>query len=260
MSRYSTKVLVATHKEYPFPKDSMYAPIQVGVARNNSDFGYLKDSSGDNISIKNDTFCELTALYWVWKNNYLDDIDYIGLVHYRRYFRGKLNFKDRDILDPNEIDVILSSSDIVLPKRRNYYIESVYSHYKHAHFGSDLDRLREIIDDLSPDYLNSFDLVMSQRSLHLYNMFIMSKERFVEYCEWLFPILFVLEEKIDISHRDSYQRRVFGFLGERLLNVWVKHHNLSISEVEVVNLEGENLLKKGLDMVVRMISGRRRDS
>jgi len=255
-----TKILVATHKEYQFPQDTIYEPIEVGVARRDSDFEYLKDSSGDNISIKNDTFCELTALYWVWKNGYLDDVEYIGLVHYRRYFRGKLNFKNRDIIDLNEIDSILSNSDIILPKRRNYYIESVYSHYKHAHFSSDLDILREIIDDISPDYLNSFDLIMNQRSLYLYNMFIISKEKFVEYCEWLFPILFELESRIDISHRDSYQKRVFGFLGERLLNVWVKHHNLSISEVKVVNLEGENLFKKGLDMIARMMSGKRRDS
>lgn len=255
----STNILVATHKEYTFPSDPLYTPIQVGVTRRACDFGYIADNKGDNISIKNDSYCELTALYWAWKSHYADAYKYIGLVHYRRYFAGDLEFGEHSILESEAIGNMLISHDIIVPKKRNYYIQSVYSHYSHAHYGEDLQRLREVIMDLSPSYIHAFDAIMQQRSLYLYNMFVMPSKLFGEYCEWLFTILFALEERIDISTRDSYQKRVFGFLGERLFNVWILHHRYRVLEVDVVNIEGENLLLKGLGMMGRVLTGKRRD-
>ena len=79
------KILVATHKQYWMPEDSVYLPIHVG-RKDKSDIGYIGDHTGDNISSKNANYCELTGLYWAWKNL---DADYIGLVHYRRYFTRK---------------------------------------------------------------------------------------------------------------------------------------------------------------------------
>ena len=85
----SATIVVATHKKYRMPKDPLYLPVHVGAegkkdAKGNPlDFGYQKDNEGDNISIKNPRYCELTGIYWAWKNL---DSDYIGLVHYRRYF------------------------------------------------------------------------------------------------------------------------------------------------------------------------------
>ena len=80
----SIKILVATTKKYRMPKDPIYVPVQVGAALSNApDLPYMKDNTGDNISEKNPRYCELTGLYWAWKNL---DADYLGLVHYRRYF------------------------------------------------------------------------------------------------------------------------------------------------------------------------------
>ena len=76
------KILVAAHKEYRMPKDPMYLPIQVGAEGKRS-FGYQRDDTGENISSANPRMCELTAIYWAWKNL---DADYVGLVHYRRHF------------------------------------------------------------------------------------------------------------------------------------------------------------------------------
>lgn len=81
------KLLVATHKSYIFPKADCYMPIHVGKRNSKLDLDIQGDDTGENISDKNSSFCELTALYWAWKN--LDDYKYIGLVHYRRYFSGK---------------------------------------------------------------------------------------------------------------------------------------------------------------------------
>ena len=84
-------IVVATHKAFPMPTDKMYIPLHVGAEGKTNedgtplDLGYQKDNTGDNISAKNANYCELTGLYWAWKNL---KADYIGLVHYRRYFQG----------------------------------------------------------------------------------------------------------------------------------------------------------------------------
>ena len=83
-------VVVAAHKPYAMPNDPLYLPLHVG-AEGKEPFGFTGDNTGDHISAKNPTFCELTGLYWAWKNL---DADYIGLAHYRRHFGGKGRGKD----------------------------------------------------------------------------------------------------------------------------------------------------------------------
>ena len=118
------KVIIAAHKKYQMPKDKLYLPVQVG-AEGKDDIGYTKDNKGDNISKKNPYFCELTGLYWAWKNL---DADYIGLAHYRRHFslRKKKYRKIEDtlehVLSMEEANEILKTTDVILPKKRKYYI------------------------------------------------------------------------------------------------------------------------------------------
>ena len=122
------KIIVATHKKYEMPEDNMYIPVQVGK-EGKQDLGYTPDNTGENISLKNPYYCELTGLYWAWKNL---DAEYIGLVHYRRYFSNKTiltkDIKQRltKISSINEIDRMLENTDIILPKKRKYYIEDLY--------------------------------------------------------------------------------------------------------------------------------------
>jgi hypothetical protein len=121
----------------------------------------------------------------------------------------------------------------------------------HAHHKKDLDELENILRERSPESLDAFERVMEQRSLYLYNMFVMRVEHFKAYCTWLFPLLFEQQKPIEISGYDTYQRRVFGFLSERLFNVWLLHHQLRIKEARVVNIEGENLALKALNLLKR---------
>lgn len=249
------RVYVATHKNYKMPQEKMYIPLHVGREGKN-DLGYLGDNTGDNISIKNSNYCELTGLYWVYKNI---DCEYIGLSHYRRYFTVKplvnrvLSKDDKFslILKEEEALQLLKDADIVLPSKRNYYIETVESHYKNAHHIEDLNKVREIIKEYHSEYTESFNEVMGGKKLYLYNMFIMKKKDFDEYCKWLFDILFKLESQIDISNYDNYQSRIFGFLSERLFNVWIRKNNLRIKEIPVINMEGINWWNKGISFLKR---------
>ena len=83
------KILVATHKKYDMPSEDIYLPIHVG-REGKEDLGYQGDNQGENISLKNSNYCELTGLYWAWKNL---QCDVIGLSHYRRYFTDKSKFE-----------------------------------------------------------------------------------------------------------------------------------------------------------------------
>lgn len=247
-------VLVVTHKDYEFPNAACYRPIFVGEKCANAlkNEGFYQDNSGINIAEKNSSFCELTGLYWAWQNGIFKNNQYVGLVHYRRYFAGKkLCLKKQHIASESELLSLLEKYEAILPKKRNYFIESIYSHYKHAHHIKDLDLTRDVIIELQPEYLESFDAVMQGRKLHLYNMFVMPSEKASEYCHWLFSILFELEQRIDITQYDNYQKRVFGFIAERLFNVWILYNQLNVKYLPVVNLDGENLIKKGLNLLKR---------
>ena len=123
------------------PDDDMYVPLHVG-AEGKEDLGYIKDNSGDNISNKNPYFCELTGLYWAWKNL---DADYIGLAHYRRHFclkrKSKNNFEN--VLSCSELSKLLKDYDVILPKKRKYVIENLYNHYKHTMYIEPLDETQK---------------------------------------------------------------------------------------------------------------------
>ena len=128
------KIILVTHKEYDFPNAKYYIPIQVGKALSSHKLNIQGDDVGDNISIKNSSFCELTALYWVWKNNFIGDSDYVGFVHYRRYFSGERErLGDKRISSDEEFFAVLKKYDCIVPKKRKYYIETIYNHYKNAH-------------------------------------------------------------------------------------------------------------------------------
>ena len=124
------KIVVATHKEYRMPSSSLYLPVQAGAALHKP-LSYTGDNTGDHISEKNRNFCELTCLYWAWKNL---TAEYLGLCHYRRYF-GVHKGKDlwKSILTQEQAEEFLKKAPLLLPRKRNYYIETNYTQYIHAH-------------------------------------------------------------------------------------------------------------------------------
>lgn len=228
------------------PNDDVYLPIHVG-REGKTDLGYIGDNTGDNISAKNANYCELTGLYWAWKN--LKN-DYIGLCHYRRYFAREnihtdnIEKKKTAILHRKDYEKLLQEYDVILPVKRNYYVETVRSQYEHAHNKRDIDETKRIVLELYPEYSEAFEKVMGRTKLYILNMFVMKKQQFDEYCSWLFSILFELEKRIDISSYNMYEARVFGFIAERLFNVWLEKQQLNVKEIPVINLEKVNWVKK----------------
>lgn len=250
------QILVATHKKYEMPKENYYLPIHVGK-EGKENIGYIGDNTGDNISIKNPYYCELTGVYWAWKNL---EADYIGLVHYRRQFKGKnrkINSLFDCILTKEEIDKLLEKNDIVLPKKRKYYIENLYDHYKHTMYVEPLDITKKIIEEKYPEYLDNFNKLHKRTSAHMFNMFIMNREYFNKYCEWLFDILEELEKRVDNSQYDSFHARFYGRIGELLLDIWIDTNKLNYVEVPVMSIEKVNWLKKGGSFLLAKFTGKK---
>ena len=244
------KLLVATHKEYRMPQDDMYFPVHVGKAISNVCLDkYTPDDSGDNISSKNKNYCELTCLYWAWKNL---EADYIGLCHYRRHF-AQNNNKDKwqRILDKPTAEKMLEKYPAILPKQRNYYIETTYQQYVHAHNKQDLDITEDILRQYYPEYMPAYKMVMDSTKGHRFNMMVMRRDLFDGYCNWLFDVLFRLEDRLDISEYSAYDRRVFGFVSERLLDVWLLTNKVDYCELPVVNMENQNWPKKIINFLKR---------
>ena len=256
------KILVATHKPCEFPDDPLYQPIEVGAALRDLHAGYLRDDEGgEHISDKNSSYSEMTALYYAWKNGLFEGVEYCGLAHYRRYFKGTRLFKGALILSSDDLSELMQGCDILVPQRRNYWIETIEKHYSNAHYPKDLKIAEEELLRLFPEYHKVFKDVMKGTKLHLYNIFVMPPEFFDAYCNWIFPLLFAVEERVDISGYDAHQRRIFGFLAERLFNVWVLHQTrtkrMCLKEHPVVNIEGENLLFKALGLLGRKFRKKR---
>lgn len=249
MESANVKIIVAAHKNYRMPSEEIYLPLQVG-AEGKEDLHFAKDNTGNNISDKNFCYCELTGLYWAWKNL---DCKYLGLVHYRRHFKGKKHSKDKfdKIISGEEISKLLKENRVILPKKRHYYIETNRSQYLHAHHAVGLTETQKVIDNYYPEYSKSFQKVMKRRSGHRFNMFIMEKELSDKYCEWLFDILGRVEENIDISSWDKSEQRVFGYLAERLIDVWLDKNDLKYKDIPYMYMEKQSWFKKIFNFLKR---------
>lgn len=218
----SVSIYTVTHVPFTPPSNPVYVPLQVGCAIH-PDYGYLRDNTGDNISDKNPYYSELTGLYWIWKNR--TDSDYLGLCHYRRYFLNDSG----ELMTESDYEKILSSYDVMIAQSQTgpYDYRTIYSR---SHDIRNLDLAGEVIRELYPDYCDTFEEIMVDNHCYVGNLFVAPKALFCAYCEWLFSIFFAMESRIDTSGYDDYHKRVFGFLAEQLLMVWIKYNHLTYYE------------------------------
>lgn len=221
----NVKIFTMTHKKFDEPEDSIYVPLHVGRAAA-KDLGYLGDHTGTSISKRNKYYGELTGVYWVWKN--IRDVDIVGICHYRRYFLNQ----EGHLLTQKEYEMICKEYDIMTS---NLYSseKSCRENYGKAHNIRDLLLTEEIIKEKYPDYAQELESVLSGNSSYYGNLMVTSKKLFDNYAQWLFDIFFELEHRIDVSSYDLYHQRVYGFLSEQLLKVWIQKHQLKVYEGRV---------------------------
>ena len=239
------KIFICAHKDVSLPQHLYFLPIQAGAALRDHIDGYQPDDEGDNISIKNPHFCELTCHYWAWKN--LKNVDIVGLNHYRRYFDftrkwpqfsadkhfiATKDFLKQDYYFP-DLEKLLHKYDIILPVARHWRVSNTQQ-YGEYHIAKDWEMLRQIIKERSPQYIPAFEKTMDHSNISVgYNMFITHWEHFNDYSEWLFDILFEVERRVPPID-DPIQSRIYGYMSERLINVFCDHHHLRIKHIPLI--------------------------
>ena len=259
------KILVCYYQPEKLPKEDIYFPIQAGKAISKFKLNVQGDDIGDNISAKNETFSELTAWYWGWKNikTIYPNIEYIGLSHYRRFFALNEPFEEYTKIYKNKIPKMYNYENLIIKKLKKKDIIMV----KPASFGCDLKTqyerwhnikdyfcLKNIIHEIYPEYDKTFtNFFEENKKISLYCMFISKFELFDRYFEWVFPILFEMEKRIDTSEYDPYQKRVIAFLAERLINIYVIHNRLRVDYEPIYYIDGERLIDYNIKNIFRKI-------
>lgn len=251
MNSSKIKILVATHKRYWMPKSSIYLPVFIGAHNAHDCFDYQRDDCGENISYKNPYYCELTALYWAWKNL---DADYIGLTHYRRHFAGS---GENGVLTNTDAVKLLSDTPVLLPKARNYIIESIGSHYAHTFDAEHLTITRNTLQRIAPAYVAAYDDHLKETRGHMWNMFIMRKDIFDAWCSWLFPILADIEQSFDFESMSPFEKRVMGRISELLLDPWLTTNHYDSKDIPIKELEKPNWINKGWSFLMAKYCGKK---
>lgn len=255
--KQAVKLYSVFHKSFFIPKISWVEAIHAGKSNATEDLGIRGDNSGDNISDLNPTFCELTATYWVWKNEDRSKIDFWGLMHYRRYLvkptlwdlmgKRKSFFATQssaeDFFSPifeSKLIKDLQKYDIILPYQRkliaNGQLMTIEDQFKTMHSEEHWSLMIEVLLEKYPEYEKSLHLFSKSKRMYYANMMIAPWEIWDKYLHWLFDILFEINRRIEIPTND-YQKRILGFLSERLHNLFIYHNNYSVKNYITLNID-----------------------
>ena len=253
-------------------ENSLYYPVRCGAIFDKKKESLIPgDDTGDNISKKRKSFCELTVLYWAWKNS---EADYYGLCHYRRYLSfadeeyksspfGVINcdfINERSIkkfgLYEEKMRPIIENNDLVIAKALNVSnidarmktMRKYCEIYDNNFNLEDLDVLFKVLDEKYPEYSNFAKEYYAQPMSVSYNCFVMKKDIFFHFCEWLFDILFEVEKKIDATNYSEYKLREIGFFSEHLLGIYIDYLKANttykINERQIVFFENTEQEKR----------------
>lgn len=202
--------ILSTYYEYP----RYFIPVQVGAAMTDNVISEFSDDMGENISDKNGDYSELTGLYWMWKNRiHRNDEKYYGLAHYRRFL--ELSKDDQKRLVSNDIDVILPYP---MP-----YEPNIEAHHLRYLSENEWSGVLQALEEIEPDYANAFNSVLKQEYIYNYNIVLAKGNVLDEYCRWLFPLLFRIEE---INNLDGPKKpnRYIGYVGETLETLYFMYN------------------------------------
>lgn len=244
------EIYVCCHQQSQVPASPVLVPVQVGAALAASRFeGFMQDDTGENISHKNPCYCELTALYWAWKNR---NADYCGLFHYRRYLYPNRAEKRPYIysagpsaqvfaqLGGTEWEQLIPQYELILPTPEDMHV-TVRQHYACApyHHAKDLALTEQILQELYPQYADAAERYLSGTKMYFGNICIMRRQRFEHYCSWLFSILEEFDRRADLTGYGRQELRVDGYLAERLLGIYCTHHS-EVERLELPRIHFEN--------------------
>lgn len=185
----------------------------------------FEDSKPDNISKLNPHWCEMTTIYWAWKNGDIKDDDWVQHSHYRKFLQiPEEHDSDIDIIIAQSYPMVFNVNGVV--RRANIEQGSKLCH--------PLPSWCVMQDVLTKGNGWTGDILWDEwrRSQEMFaplNVWKMKGKLFKEYCEWAFPRAFEIDDRLrEYISRDSwakeydtlYQRRWLSFIGERMFSWW----------------------------------------
>lgn len=204
-------------------------PIQVGAAGSSLRVSALRDDTGENISQKNGNYCELTGLYWVWRNRLMEVAEpeterqqYYGLFQYRRM----LALTDEDLLR-----MVDGNIDVILPWPM-LYEPDVSVHHKRYIKPVDWQALERALSELAADYVDDLAKVMRQQFFYNYNILLARRSVLRDYCSWLFPLLERIEELSRPKGGERHDRYI-GYMAESLETLYFMANKAKLKIVHV---------------------------
>jgi len=283
------KIFVSYKTKHPILKNEIIIPIQTGRAIAEEIFdGMIGDDTGENISKENERYNELSAQYWVWKHyEEIGNPEYVGFMHYRRQFIFDNELKHLPItwLPDSEIYYV----DEIYDGYMNHFTpQKIYPHLEDApdfitfkkcdfrpqseqyatnmktYFSHMLKEQREefytvfenVFEEKYPNYNDTVKNFTQNTKTYVCNSFIMKKEMFFEYCEFLFGVLAEIDRRIDSTNFTKDELRFLGFLGEYLLTIFItqklkeKEYNLKELPATFVSKNYKKLKRKLLKSMI----------
>lgn len=225
-----TKIWILGQRETtePYWDSDLYQPLQVGSGKT---FLPVRDNTGDNIAELNPVYCEMTGIYWIWKN--ADLTDYVGICQYRR----RLQFKGAE-----EVEKIFKSFDAIAAEPLRLSV-TPYEQYARCHNRGDIQLAEQVVKDCFPEYAKAWDEYMKKGRLLFYsNGFVMRRQDFLDYCDFYFGFAAEFRKRkcwdsVEKARSDiegemirgerkktrglDYQSFVLGFLSERMLTLFL---------------------------------------
>ncbi len=261
------RIFVTYKEKHKLLKSDFIVPIQTGRAIADEIFeGMIGDDSGINISSLNPYYAELTAQYWVWKNyEEIGNPYYIGFMQYRRHFifndndyipdiGGCIPFKEINEEYIENINLnkeaalsFVDGYDCVTTKIELNYISQLRKDPRWSTAqGSwdaiiDLDpKSHKIMLDTLREYDSSYEPIIDEylnsNVMHWYVSYIMTKELFFEYCEFLFPLLAKIEPKIETKYYSKNAQRILGYMAERIHTLFIMKKLKENRKIKFANL------------------------
>lgn len=211
------------------PLPDYYSPIQAGAALCDMCLAALSDDTGENISVKNGNYSELTVLYWIWKNKLGD----VGLPEENRnQYYGLAQYRRRLLLEPDDLFRIVDNAvDVVLPYPMPYEPD-INAHHERYLKRTDWEVLLEVLREQCPDYADGFGEILKQPYMYNYNIILARKQVLREYCGWLFPILEQVERR-SIPQGSERSDRYLGYMGEMLETLYFFHNRDRLNIVHI---------------------------
>lgn len=200
-------IFLMTHKKLDkLPEADNIIPLQIGAANKERLYELCDNDIIPNISEQNYIFLEMTGIYYIWQSliqepEKYENVKYVGQMQYRRWF-------PKTLFNNDNINKLFNEQHVEFIAAPGNFNITLYDQYKSANIIKYLDQVVDIIKEKYPDYSESVDNMLKSKKLYYSNSFILKKEDYIKYCEFVFDILFTFVNRNGFTSLDKLKKQI----------------------------------------------------